>query len=503
VTDRPSTTTGETVPARGVYRSAATAVLLQWSMRFVGLISVLVLARVLTPEDFGIVGLAMATVALVEILGAIGLRQSLLRMAEPSRDHMDTAWTLQVIVLFALALLTAAAGPVAAAIYQDPRLAPVIVALAGRFLFIGVVNIGTVDFDRHLDFGADMKMRLFARIGAFFVTLAAALTLRTYWALVIGLLAQSALLALGSYLYHPYRPRLCLKERTALLGFSLWMLMSWTAQTAQAQVERLVAASFGGAHLTGLYSVSKDLAEIFTQEITTALNRVTFVTIASSGAQLDEDRARVVRIVGGYAIIAAPLGLGLAATADSTVAVLLGAQWVEAAPLLRIVAVASAILAVYRAIGSTLTAAGFAARAAIQALAGAMLTAVACAIAGLMWRDATAVAIAALGGSLALLLIGLADLGRRARVPIGDLMVHVARPFAAAVLMYGAVRLLPGLGIPLADLLLAVGFGGVLYALLVVATWVASGRPEGAETEALALARSAAARTGLGGGLAG
>jgi lipopolysaccharide exporter len=495
VADQSSSTAGEPGNRHGVYRSAATAVLLQWSMRFVGLISVLVLARLLTPEDFGIIGIAMATVAIVEILGAIGLRQSLLRMPEPSRDHLDTAWTLQIIVLVALALLTVAAAPVAGWAYDDPRLTAVIAALAGRFLFLAVVNIGTVDFDRHMDFGADMRMRLFSRIGSFFITIAAALALRSYWALVLGLLAQSALLALGSYLAHPYRPRLCLRERAALLGFSLWMLLSWMAQTAQQQVERLVAASFGGLHLTGLYSVSKDLSEIFTQEITTALNRVTFVTIAASDAPLEADQGRLARIVGGYAIIAAPLGFGLAATAESTVAVLLGAQWVEAAPLLKIVAIASAVVAVYRVIGSTLTAAGFAPRAAIQSLAGALLTAVACAVAGIVWRDALMVAAAALAGSVALLLLGLADLAVRARMSFAGLMLHVIRPFAAAAVMCAAVRLLPVLGIPIAQLLLAVGFGATLYVLLVAAVWLVAGRPEGAETEALAMVRMIAGRT--------
>src|SRR5512139_1506513 len=94
-----------------LYRSAATAVLLQWSIRFIGLISVLVLARLLTPADFGIIGIAMATVAIVEICGAVGLRQALLRIASPTRDHLDTAWTIQLIVCWSLALLTAAVAP--------------------------------------------------------------------------------------------------------------------------------------------------------------------------------------------------------------------------------------------------------------------------------------------------------------------------------------------------------------------------------------------------------
>ena len=70
-------------PAKGVYRSAATAIAIAWSLRLIGLISVLVLARVLTPRDFGIVALATSVLALVDIFSALGLRQALLRIATP------------------------------------------------------------------------------------------------------------------------------------------------------------------------------------------------------------------------------------------------------------------------------------------------------------------------------------------------------------------------------------------------------------------------------------
>ena len=78
-------------PAKGVYRSAATAVAIAWSLRLIGLVSVLVLARVLTPRDFGIVALATSVLALVDIFSALGLRQALLRIAAPERAHYDTA----------------------------------------------------------------------------------------------------------------------------------------------------------------------------------------------------------------------------------------------------------------------------------------------------------------------------------------------------------------------------------------------------------------------------
>jgi len=478
-----------------VYRSAATAVLLQWSIRFIGLISVLVLARLLTPADFGIIGIAMATVAIVEILGAVGLRQALLRIAAPSRDHLDTAWTIQLIVCWSLALLTAAAAPVASWLYADPRLTPVIAVLAVRFIFLGLVNIGVVDFDRNMQFGADMRMRLFSRIVSFFLTIAAAFLFRSYWALVTGLVAQTALLTGASFVMHPYRPRLCLREHAALLGISIWMLIAWTAQTAQTQVERLVAASFGGAHLAGLYSVSKDLSEIFTQEITTALNRVTFVTIASSNAPLDADQARLARIIGCYAIIAAPLGFGLAATSESAVAVLLGAQWEAAAPLLKIVAVYSSFLAVYRMIAAALTAAGHARRAALMSISGALVSAAACSLVGFGWKDAILVAEAALAANLLLTIAGIVDVAGLAKMRASELLLHAARPFAAAALMCVAIRLMPFLfDAPILRLAIRVAIGAPLYALLLAAIWMASGRPAGAESEALSVLRGALVR---------
>ena len=105
---------GPLPPARAVYRSAAIAIAIAWSLRLIGLVSVLVLARLLTPRDFGIVALATSVLALVDIFSALGLRQALLRIARPERTHYDTAWTLQLLVLAFLAVILVAVAPLAA-----------------------------------------------------------------------------------------------------------------------------------------------------------------------------------------------------------------------------------------------------------------------------------------------------------------------------------------------------------------------------------------------------
>lgn len=476
-----------------IYRSAALAVLMQWSLRLVGLLSVLILARLLTPSDFGVVGIAVAAVSLVEILGAIGLRQTLLRIQAPERTHLNTAWTIQLILFSVMAMVTVALAPLAAWFYGNSVLTAVIAALALRFLCLGLVNIGIVDFDRNFEFGRDLRMRMSARVAAFALTLAAALTLRNYWALVVGLIGQSAFFAVGSYLAHPYRPRFSLARRSELLGVSAWMLLNAVAQTAQQQIERLVLGRFATASVVGLYSVSKDLSEIFTQEIATALNRVTFVTVASDPEPLRSNPGRIARIIGSYAMIAAPMGLGLAVTAEGLIALLLGAQWLSAAPLLRIVAIYSAFYAVYKVIASSLQAAGFARRAASLSFAAALLTAIAVAGAGWLYRDASAIATAALLMNAATLAAGTVVIARHADTGAFALALNIARPFAAAGLMYLGVALAaPVTGVAAFDLFLAIALGAVLYALFLFLVWRGTGSPKGAESQLFEIVASGA-----------
>ena len=204
-----------------IYRSAFLAVAMQWGVRAIGLVSVVVMARLLTPEDFGIVALALAAAAFVELFGWIGLRQALLRIPQPERAHYDTAFTVQLCLFVALGAVLAAAAPFVAAFYEVAAVAPILWALSVRLVLLAVVNIGIVDFEREMQFGRDMKMRLSVRLASLAVSLVAAFILRNYWALVIGMLCNTAFYAVASYLAHPYRPRLDLSRRREILGVSL------------------------------------------------------------------------------------------------------------------------------------------------------------------------------------------------------------------------------------------------------------------------------------------
>src|ERR1700704_5991048 len=109
--------------------------------RLIGIVSISILARLLKPVDFGLVAVAGTVVSAVELLSAFGFDWALVRHTEPSRDDLNSAWTLRVLfgalTLVALTLL----GPAAAAFYHQPALKEVLVAMGGSSLLGSVENI--------------------------------------------------------------------------------------------------------------------------------------------------------------------------------------------------------------------------------------------------------------------------------------------------------------------------------------------------------------------------
>ena len=489
-TPRTGETDGGGPPARAVYRSAAIAIAIAWSLRLIGLVSVLVLARLLTPRDFGIVALATSVLALVDIFSALGLRQALLRIARPDRAHYDTAWTLQLLVLAFLAVVLVAVAPLAARFYAEPALGLLIPILAASFVIDGLANIATVDFERNLDLGRDLRMRVSVRLASFFATLSAALILQNYWALILGMMLQSILNAAASYLFHPFRPRFSLSKRAELLGVSLWMFLASASQTIHILVEKLVVGRIATRNLLGAYSVSRDLSSIFTEEISTALNRVTFVTTAQTGQPLSADPGRLSAMLGAYALIAAPLGLGLAATADDVVPVLLGPQWTAAPPYLAILAPACACYAVYKLVISTLQASGDARLAGLISASGAMLMVAAAAITAFAGKGPQGIALSGLCVTAALLCGGILMLARKAEANGAAMLAAVARPFLAGLVMMLVLRQLDTAQFgPFASLMIKAPAGALLFALAAAGLWRLQGRPEGAENILLDLAK--------------
>ena len=164
---------------KAIAKGAAWMLLARLAERCLGLVSLLVLARVLVPADFGLVAMAMSVIAFVELASTFGFDLALIQREHLTREHYDTAWTFQVAVGFLCAGLIAAAAYPSAWFYDEPRLIPVMFVLAISRVLQSFENIGTVDFRRRMDFSREFAFSAWKKIVGFVITVALAVALET------------------------------------------------------------------------------------------------------------------------------------------------------------------------------------------------------------------------------------------------------------------------------------------------------------------------------------
>ncbi|MEO6322301.1 MAG: lipopolysaccharide biosynthesis protein, partial [Polaromonas sp.] len=320
-----------------------------WMMGFklldksVGLISTLVLARVLTPADFGLVAMATAVVAMLELMGAFGFDTALIQRQNTERKHYDTAWTFNVIFGVCIAtLLMLLAGP-AAGFYREPRLELMLPALAVGAFIGGLENVGTVAFRKELNFSMEFKFLLAKRLAAFAVTVSLALTYRSFWALIAGTVTGKLMAVFISYRLHPYRPRLTLAARADLLHFSKWIFISNLLNFFHSRSTDFILGRTVGSHGLGIYNIAAEIAVMPSTELIAPINRAIYPAYSRLATVPDKLHERFLEVFGIISVIAFPGAVGLYCLSNLVVSLLLGSQWMESVPIMQILGLAGLV----------------------------------------------------------------------------------------------------------------------------------------------------------------
>lgn len=335
-----------------VARGAVLVVVMRWTDRLIGIVSTLILARLLMPSDFGIVAMASLVVALVDTLLDLGVGSALVQNSKADRDDFDTAWTLRLgqalLAAFLIALLGA---PVAAEYFDDARVESVLRLMALTVALGGLENIGIVSFQKKMEFGRDFRFFFLRRLAAFVITIALAIWLRTYWAMVIGALGGRLVGVWLSYALHDYRPRFSLSRIKQLWSFSQWILVRNLGAYGTQQLDKILVGRRTDAASLGAYSLADDIAAMPTGELLAPLGRVLFPAFVQAAHDPAELRRTYCLALGVQAIVALPAGVGLAMVADTAVPLLLGAQWQSAIPLVQTLALLNVATAMQHSSG--------------------------------------------------------------------------------------------------------------------------------------------------------
>jgi lipopolysaccharide exporter len=467
--------------------------LARWGVRIIGIVSTLILARLLTPADYGLVGLATLLHFLVQSASDFSLDVDLIRTQTRDRERYDTVWTLEGLRgIVTAALIIAIAFPLSATL-GEPRLHAVAFCIALSAILDGFANVGLVEFRRDLMFSKDFQVTLVTKVVAFAVAIPLAFLLRSYWALVLGMLAASLSRLVLSYVVHPYRPRLSLACWRELLGFSKWLWLTSQLFFLRSKSDEFFVSKWAGVDALGYYRIAREVAQLPTTELITPILRAIlpgFSRLNSLGAQL---RDGYLLVLSATVVLMAPLSVGLCVTADLVLGVGLGAKWLPAAPLLELLALACLVemfaglaFNVFLALGRPRYSAqaGF-----VGAVTFLLLLSVLVPSRGSVGA-ALSLLLASVVGSVVSLHLAHRLIGMTWRAVLRELL----RPLAATASMAGIVLAfrhlwpVPGDTLHAAMLLVAcVILGGAAYVALLLLLWLQAGRPHGAEAAIIAV----------------
>ncbi len=395
-----------------------------------------VLARILSPTDFGVVTVAQLAISVIEYFSQTGFSFALVQLRGSIRPYLDTAWTVAVLRSIVLAGVAVAAAPLAGMMFELPQAVPMIRVMAISILLGGFVNVAMVYYERELAF----QQRFWLNVSETFCDVAVGITVglltRSGWALVWGVLAGAGARVLVSYALHPYRPRFALDMAKAreLYRFGRW-ISAWRALTfILRNIDYVVVGRVAGIPALGLYRVAQAASRAIVTEMTSLSAQVSFPAYSMLQERPKRLRRAYARTLHANAFLACPLAAGAILVADTIVKVVLGPKWLPMIPVWSLLmatgmvrALADTTVPLFRATGRPDLVTKFAAvRLVMVVLTLYPFT---------VWWGLVGPGVSLLGSGLAVGLLELWIAGRLISLPVRALASAVAYPVGHTALM--------------------------------------------------------------------
>jgi PST family polysaccharide transporter len=320
-----------------VAKSAAWIVAARLVMRTFGFVNTIVLARLLAPDDFGVVAVAVAAMQLLNGLSDFGVSQAVIKFREGGRAALDPLFSLSAARGALIAVLLAAIAPLAAGFYGDERIFFVFAGVALYPLLTGLINPAFYEFERDLELSKEFISNAVNKLAGVVVSITIAVVFRNYWAIILGLAASGATQLVLSYALRPYRPRFAFSGAGEVFRFSGWLFGVSVVTALNNKLDMFIVARATNSSETGLYSVGTQIAEMPTSELAYPLARAIYPGLSALQGDPKRVTEAYLRGVEALAAIALPASFGFAFIASDLVPLLLGAKWTSAVPVVQLI----------------------------------------------------------------------------------------------------------------------------------------------------------------------
>jgi len=307
-----------------------------WSDRLIGFASTIILARLLVPDDFGIVASAGIVTGIFHVIASVGTEEYLIRKDNVSNADLNTGWTVNAIMKSITALSIFMLSGIIADFMGDQRLDLVLQVASIPPFIAGFANIGMVLHTKNYNIKPSFCVGFTTRLVGFGVKISLAIVLESYWAFILSDIIATLVYLLGTFLAHSYRPKFSLLNWKEQWMFSQWVLLKSIFVFLRYRIDTIFIAKIFSAESLGGYSVAKDVATMPAGQIVGPITGSLYVGLSSinQDASLFADKTH--KAICALFIVALPISFGTYITSTELVCVLLGDKWKEVVPLVMI-----------------------------------------------------------------------------------------------------------------------------------------------------------------------
>ena len=325
-----------------------------------GLIRLIILARILSPNDFGLMGIALLTMSTLETFSQTGFQQALIQKKENIKSYLNSAWTVLILRGFVLFVILYFIAPYAAVFFNTPEAKPIIRVIGFSILFQAFTNIGITYFKKELEFNKEFIYQFSGTLADFVVAVTAVLILRNVWALVFGLLAGNMVRCFVSYFIHPYRPHLSsdLGKAKELFGFGKWILGSSILVFLITQGDDIFVGKLLGVTALGYYQLAYRISNMPATEITHVISQVTFPAYSKLQDNIPKLREAYLKVLQVTAFLSFPIAGLIFVLAPDFTKIFLGEKWMPMAPAMQVLVFAGLLRSIQATTGAIFHAIG-------------------------------------------------------------------------------------------------------------------------------------------------
>lgn len=328
--------------------------------RTIGPLTFLVLARLLVPEDFGVVAAATVIISLSQVFSDAGLSKALVQRQDKRDESANIVFWFNLAIGLVIVAVLLIGAPLIAAFFHDPRIAPVVRVLSLQVLLAAFSSVHTALLQKDLNFKELFWVRIITSVAPAVASIPLAVSGLGYWALVAGTLvgqfAQSAVLWARS----GWRPTLAVDRSLAfdLLDFGKWAMFSGLLIWFYGWMDAIVVGHFLGARDMGLYRTGNTFVTMIFGLAFPPLLPVLYSLLSRAQHDLPRLRSALATVVHAMTLVALPVGCYLFVVDQQLADVVFGASWQGVAPVIGVMALVHAFSwivgangEVYRAIG--------------------------------------------------------------------------------------------------------------------------------------------------------